>query len=123
MELIVANPLVIPVTFPRSVQGEHVELDRVPDVRHDVTHLFWGKIKQGTSNSGRNPGLSRQPIRNLRTSQNHELTQVDEEAAAVGARRLLARSRLPSIRGYTRSVPRYGFFRVGCLKQMPNAVF
>ena len=60
---------------------------------------------------------------NLGTSQNHDLTQVDKEAATGVSRRLLARSRLPPIRGYTLSAPRYGFLRVGCLKQMPNAAF
>src|SRR5882724_111557 len=45
------------------------------------------------------------------------------EAATGGARRLLARSRLPPIRGYTPSAPRYGLRGVGCLKQMPNAAF
>jgi hypothetical protein len=45
------------------------------------------------------------------------------EAATGGARRLLARSRLPPIRGYTPSAPRYGLRGVGCLKQMTNAVF
>ena len=44
-------------------------------------------------------------------------------AATSDARRLLARSRLPPIRGYTPSAPRYGLPCVGCLKQMPNAVF
>ena len=39
------------------------------------------------------------------------------------ARRLLARSRLPRIRGHTPSAPRYGLRGGGCLKQMPNAVF
>jgi hypothetical protein len=37
-------------------------------------------------------------------------------------RRLLARLRLPPIRGHTPSAPRYGLRGVGCLKQMPNAV-
>jgi hypothetical protein len=46
-----------------------------------------------------------------------------ESAATGDARRLLARSRLPPIRGHTPSAPRYGLRRVGCLKQMPNAVF
>ena len=36
---------------------------------------------------------------------------------------LLARLRLPPIRGHTPSAPRYGLRGVGCLKQMPNAVF
>src|SRR5437764_5852782 len=36
---------------------------------------------------------------------------------------LLGRSRLPPIRGYTPSAPRYGLPCVGCLKQMPNAMF
>ena len=36
---------------------------------------------------------------------------------------LLGRSRLPPIRGHTPSAPRYGLPCVGCLKQMPNAVF
>jgi hypothetical protein len=49
--------------------------------------------------------------------------QVDKEAATGDARRLLARSRLPPIRGYTPSAPRYGLLCVGCLKQIPNAVF
>src|SRR5213080_699498 len=39
------------------------------------------------------------------------------------ARGLLGRSRLPPIRGCTPSAPRYGLPCVGCLKQMPNAVF
>ena len=38
---------------------------------------------------------------NLGTSQDHDLTQVDKEAETEGARRLLARSRLPPIRGNT----------------------
>ena len=71
----------------------------------------------------RNPRLSRQSDSSLRTSQNHDLTQVDREAATGDARRLLARSRLPPIRGYTPSAPRYGLPCVGCLKQMTNAVF
>ena len=41
----------------------------------------------------------------------------------IDARRLLARSRLPPIRGYTPSAPRYGLPCVGCLKQTTNAVF
>jgi hypothetical protein len=36
---------------------------------------------------------------------------------------ILARLRLPPIRGHTPSAPRYGLGGVGCLKQMPNAVF
>jgi len=39
------------------------------------------------------------------------------------ARRLLARSRLPPICGFTPSAPRYGLRGVGGLKQLPNAVF
>jgi len=46
-----------------------------------------------------------------------------DRRAAGDARRLLARSRLPPIRGYTPSAPRYWLRGVGCLKQMPNAVF
>jgi hypothetical protein len=80
-------------------------------------------VRPGTANSRRNPGLSRTFDSSLRTSQNHDLTQVDKEAATGGAWRLLARSRLPPIRGYTPSAPRYGLPCVGCLKQMPNAVF
>ena len=53
----------------------------------------------------------------------HDLTQVGREAATGDARRLLAQSRLPPIRGYTPSAPRYGLPGVGCLKQMTNAVF
>ena len=60
---------------------------------------------------------------NLRTSQSHDLTQMDKEAATGGARRLLARSRLPPLRGHTPPAPRYLLPCVGCLKQMPNAVF
>src|SRR5215831_8275223 len=45
------------------------------------------------------------------------------KAAAGRARRLLARSRLPTFRGYAHSAPRYGLLGAGCLKQMPNAVF
>jgi len=71
----------------------------------------------------RNPRLSGQSDSSLRTGQNHDPTQVDTEAATGDARRLLARSRLPPIRGYTPSAPRYGLRGVGCLKQMPNAVF
>lgn len=44
-------------------------------------------------------------------------------AATGDAQRLLARSRLSPIRRYTPSVTRYGLPFVGCLKQMPNAVF
>jgi hypothetical protein len=51
------------------------------------------------------------------------LTQVDRESATGDARRLLARSRLPPIRGHTLSALRYGLPCVGCFKQMPNAVF
>src|SRR6059058_989258 len=71
----------------------------------------------------RNPRLSGQSDSRLRTGQNHDPTQVDREAATGDARRLLARSRLPPIRGYTPSAPRYGLPCVGCLKQMPNAMF
>src|SRR5437016_8694610 len=35
---------------------------------------------------------------------------------------LLGRSRLPPIRGYTPSAPRYGLPCVGCLKQLPKPV-
>ena len=59
----------------------------------------------------------------LSTGQNHDLTQVSREAATSDGRGLLARSRLPPIREYTPSAPRYGLPCVGCLKQMPNAMF
>jgi hypothetical protein len=48
---------------------------------------------------------------------------VDEEAETGGARRLLARSRLPPIRWHAPSAPRYVLLCVGSLKQIPNAVF
>ena len=70
----------------------------------------------------RNPRLSRQSDSSLRTGQNHDPTQVDRLQQAT-LRRLLARLRLPPIRGHTPSAPRYGLRGVGCLKQMPNAVF
>ena len=70
-----------------------------------------------------NPRLSGQSDSSLRTGQNRDPTQVDKEAATGDARRLLARSRLPPIRGYAPSAPRYGLRCVCCLKQMPNAVF
>ena len=38
-------------------------------------------------------------------------------------RTLLARSRPPPFRGHTPSAPRYVLRGVGCLKQIPNAVF
>ena len=47
----------------------------------------------------------------------------DAYAATSDVRGLLARSRPPPIRGYTPSAPRYGLPCVGCLKQMPNAMF
>jgi hypothetical protein len=59
----------------------------------------------------------------LSTGQNHDPTQVDRKAATGDARRLLARLRVPPIRGHTPSAPRYGLRGVGCLKQLPNAVF
>ena len=62
-------------------------------------------------------------IRVSGTGRNHDLTQVDQEAATGDARRLLAWSRLPPIRGCATSAPRYELPCVGCLKQMPNAVF
>src|SRR5438552_4388774 len=40
---------------------------------------------------------------------------------AMGA--LLGPSRRPPLRGHTPAVPRYGLPCVGCLKQLPNAVF
>src|SRR5262245_54112506 len=40
----------------------------------------------------------------------------------IDARRLLARSRLPPIRGYTPSAPRYGLLAVSSLKQLPKPV-
>jgi hypothetical protein len=46
-----------------------------------------------------------------------------DENLGRDARRLPARSRLPLIRGHTPSAPRYGLRGVGCLKQIPNAVF
>ena len=59
----------------------------------------------------------------FRAGQNHDVTQVDREAAKGDARRLLARSRLPPIRGHTPSAPRYGLPCIGSFKQLPNAVF
>ena len=46
-----------------------------------------------------------------------------DRRVAGDVRRLLARSRLPPIRGHTSSAPRHGLLVVGCLKQMPNAIF
>jgi hypothetical protein len=46
-----------------------------------------------------------------------------DRPARCGARRLLARPRLPPIRGHAPSAPRYGLPCVGCVKQTPNAVF
>lgn len=59
----------------------------------------------------------------LRTGANHDLTQVEREAEASDARRLLARSRLPPIRGYACSVLRHRLRGGGCLKQLPQLVF
>src|SRR5215510_6769627 len=55
----------------------------------------------------------------------YESTQGEQEdtKATSCARRLLARPRLPTFRGYAHSAPRYGLRGVGCLKQVPNAVF
>ena len=45
------------------------------------------------------------------------------ESTQGSSRRLLARLRLPPIRGHTLSAPRYGLRGVGCLKQLPKLVF
>lgn len=47
----------------------------------------------------------------------------DRETATGEARRLLARSGRPPIRGQTSSVSRHGLRGVGCLKQLPKPVF
>src|SRR5437762_10096260 len=70
----------------------------------------------------RNPRLSGPSDSSLRTGQNHDPTHVDREAATGDARRLLARSRLPPIRGYTPSAPRHGLLGVGSIKQLPKPV-
>ena len=59
----------------------------------------------------------------IRAGQNHPLMQGGDRPATGGARRLIARSRLSPIRGYTSSAPRYGLRGVCRLKQMPNAMF
>src|SRR5439155_4026039 len=46
----------------------------------------------------------------------------DRSAAISDVRGLLGRSRLPPIRGYTPSAPRYGLRGVGSLKQLPKPV-
>src|SRR5215831_6814102 len=65
-----------------------------------------------------------QSMRRLGNKPVEERAVVEDTKAATGrARRLLARSRLPTFRGYAHSAPRYGLRGVGCLKQMPNTVF
>src|SRR5262249_59996867 len=54
----------------------------------------------------------------------HNVERMLRPRALFGcARRLLARLLLSPLRGHTPSAPRYGLHGIGCLKQIPNAVF
>src|SRR5512138_3092916 len=50
-------------------------------------------------------------------------TPFGEHRLTSDVRGLLGRSRRPPLRGQTPAAPRYGLPCVGCLKQLPNAVF